>query len=263
MQSCDKKTIAPIDWCIALAHSAFHHAQHGNMKKALKILNNAKKHFPSSYSQSISKEWINTLGWILFDASYYRYNMNEYSGEYENAREVLDCWTNYASDDRLITLTCDTKRAQLLHRLGNTFEARQILETVISNNDNRTSFRARRINAFLLLADIHLESRIQAGPLSAMSLLFTCISLAEKYEMKLLHNLALLRFAHVLLHLEYPTQAAQILQQIMPFLLTHADVESQGLAAYTRALCILATTNEFVEASNALFDAIHSILKFN
>jgi tetratricopeptide (TPR) repeat protein len=239
------------DLSTALAHRAYHHGQFGDYTEALSVLGQAKHRFPPASAFCASKEWIHTLGLVLFEASFYK-------GEYENAKDILCCWSQNCSENRLMKLLCNTKKAQLLQKMGDTQNAHILLEPITNLNDPRSSFQLRRLQGLLLLADIHLESGNQTGALSAMSVLFTSISLAEKYGMILIHKTALLKFVLVLLHLNYPIPARQILQSVLPFILTNANLHDQGLAQYTNSLCCL-SQSKLDEAKNALQDAIESI----
>jgi tetratricopeptide (TPR) repeat protein len=245
--TCNEDTPA-IDLAMALAHSAYHYSQIGELEKSLNILKEAREKFPPTSAISASKEWINVLGMVLFDASIYR-------GEYENAGDVVTNWSQFCSDNRLMTQTSQLRKAQLLHLTGNTKEARRLLQDVAKEKDPRASYQTRRIQALLKLADIDLDSGLQSGALSAMNLLFSAMAIAEKYEMNLLHKLSLLKFVMVLLHLDYPAQGRQVLQSILPEILTHGTLIEQGDAQYCNALSFLAQGN-VNDAHKALQDAI-------
>jgi hypothetical protein len=84
------------------------------------------------------------------------------------------------------------------------------------------------------------------------------MTLAKEYHLNLLHNLALLRFCLVLVHLDYVEHATNLLGGIMPFLLTNADIASQALAFSIMATCHLGKKTAFNEkkAINYLQDAL-------
>jgi tetratricopeptide (TPR) repeat protein len=254
LQTCHDETPS-VDLAMALAHSAYHHSEIGELESALNILKEARDKFPPYSAINASKEWINVLGMILFDASVNR-------GEYENAGDIVTNWIQFCSENRLMTQTAQLRKAQLMDLTGNTRGARRLLQGIATEKDPRASYQTRRVQAFMKLADMDLDSGLQSGALSAMNLLFSAIAIAERYEMNLLHKLGLLKFVTVLLHLDYPAEARLVLQGILPDILTHGTLLEQGDAQYCNALTLL-SQGTLTDAHKAIEDAISCYTKMD
>jgi hypothetical protein len=95
-----------------------------------------------------------------------------------------------------------------------------------------------------------------------MNILLGAVSIAQKSSFKLLHNLALIRLALLMLFLDQPKQSLRLMVEFLPYTLTHAPLFEQGMAQYIMAMSLIAQDPpNFAEAIDALDDAIQSTLK--
>lgn len=96
-----------------------------------------------------------------------------------------------------------------------------------------------------------------------MTVLMSALSVAEKVTFKLLHNLALIRLALLMLFLDQPRQSLRIISEILPYVLTHAPIADQGMAQYVMAMTAIAQDSpNYEDSKNCLEDAIKSSFYF-
>ncbi|KAI8902140.1 anaphase-promoting complex subunit 5-domain-containing protein, partial [Globomyces pollinis-pini] len=250
------KNISALDLSSTLSLLANHFANSGQVVHALSIIVFAKSLFSDKLAREASREWIDALGTILFNCAIE-------SGEYDNAQHTLTQITQMARGCTYAMLNCDLKRSILLQHLGRKLEAIKILERVMQFGDSRGYFRICRIKAMLQLADIHLGRNSVSDVVNAMNVLFSCISVSQQYHLHLWHNLALVRFAMVFLHLNYSKQALNLMQKVMPFILLQADLKEQSKAHYTLSLCWLSLKEKDMDYTKAQHSILESIKGFS
>jgi hypothetical protein len=88
------------------------------------------------------------------------------------------------------------------------------------------------------------------------------MTLAKQYHLKLLLNMALIRFARILLILDYTQEAVTLLRRILPDILTNGDIMSQGYAQflYAQGLMTLLPRDKWQQVERSLIDARKCIL---
>jgi tetratricopeptide (TPR) repeat protein len=144
------------DRALIYSNKAYNNYFLGNYNEALAILKLARDDCPTMYCNKACKSWVNTLGQILFQITYYRSKIYLHSGHDYNAKSVITQWISFCENDPLNSLVASTKHAQILDKQGNRNLAISILKKVISNKDTRCSFLICRLEGMLLLTDIYM-----------------------------------------------------------------------------------------------------------
>ena len=140
-----------IDISSAMAKLAIIASWNGEFKESLAILEQAKSNFPISFSVETSREWLASMGSILFDASFYQ-------TEYELCKTILDRWMVIFEKDQLVMYTWKINQARLFSGIDKCNDATNILQTLIESSDPRSPYVYKMIEAQLLLFDIYMVS---------------------------------------------------------------------------------------------------------
>jgi hypothetical protein len=115
----------------------------------------------------------------------------------------------------------------------------------------------QKVYTYLALVDVYLSMERKTGPILAIDPLLSCMTLAKQFSLNMVLNMALVRFAHVLLHLGYTFQSRHMLRRIMPDILANGDLMTQAYAQFLFAQALLVTLPkaEWDQAIKSMIDA--------
>jgi hypothetical protein len=91
---------------------------------------------------------------------------------------------------------------------------------------------------------------------------FEILELAEKRNLKMIVNLVLVRLAEIMIRLNYPQEATAILNRIISYIISYAELYEQCKTQYLMALAYSLSNNCRVytsEIQNCLLDAISGL----
>ncbi len=122
----------------------------------------------------------------------------------------------------------------------------------------------KSIYNLLALVDLQLEFNRQSGPLLALGALLKCLNIAKTHSMQLVLHNAYVRFAQIMLHLGFNSQALKMLRESLPFIISNGDAYTQGLAmfVYAQIVFLFERSNEalkYLGDARASFGLIQSV----
>ena len=180
----------------------------------------------------------------------------------------MDCWAQNLSSNSAELIACKTYKALLLSKTGNEIEAIKVLESLSKDDDVRSSFLMEILIAKLLWVDILLvfwinkDANDTASSVNAMKILFSVLNCAEERKFNSLTHKGLIRFAKLLIQLEYPKQGLKILHSIISNVLTYCELQDQAYALYLLAVATVSAHEDWKskpEIPTYLNDASNSI----
>lgn len=109
------------------------------------------------------------------------------------------------------------------------------------------------LNIMIQQADIYLDTGTSEGPFAALTLVLLCLSLSEKHCYKKINDIASLKLVEIFIHLSLGTQAASVLDSILPKVLNSSDLHVKSYSYYLWAQTKILQDN----CDSATLDMLH------
>jgi len=219
------KGISQNDQHLGICKLAQQHAIHGNYRYAFSILNDAIK---KSKNSTHCEKWYKSKMIIMFQKVLFK-------RELLNARiihSILMALDNENSDSEVDSCI---RKGRFLNACHQEQCAYHFINKVAGKTFKHTS-NIKRFNSVLYKSEIFLNS---SSNISAMANLLICLSLSERYHCHNLYMYSSARIAQILIEFNMYNKALDIMDSILPEVLTHEDLWLQSLCLLIEAKCLM------------------------
>ncbi|ORX66241.1 hypothetical protein BCR32DRAFT_250523 [Anaeromyces robustus] len=225
--------ISQADQHLGICKLAKQHAFHGNYRYAFSILNNVIKR---SKNSAQCENWFKCKMSILFKRSLFKCELLNakiihsilMALDNENVESKID---SYIRRGKFLTI-CDREK-----------DAYDCINKVVTKHYKYEN-NIKKFNSILYISEIFLKT---SSSISALTKLLECLSLSERYHFHNLYIYSSARIAQILLDINMYNKALDIMDAILPRVLTHEDLWLQSLCLLIEAKCLMA------KLSNGLF----------
>ncbi|KAJ3079441.1 anaphase promoting complex subunit 5, partial [Quaeritorhiza haematococci] len=232
------------DMALGYCMLAHQHAANGDYEQALKLLLDAQRKFPL-FTSGAAAQWVRCLGIVLFQRALYR---NDFKTAEVVASQLGAISLAGQASHSHARLEAESLKAELYCQRGQLKEAfEQICDIIDEACRPDTQYPLQSVMGLLKLAEIHMDA---GTPVTALPLILTCLTIAERFHLDRTRNSAHLLLAQVLLHFHLPFAALEMARGILPAVLSDSsggggvaggvgDLYAQGRAYLLHAECVL------------------------
>ncbi|KAG9286588.1 hypothetical protein G9A89_005356 [Geosiphon pyriformis] len=221
------------DAMTAYCQLADRHISFGNYEEAIKLLIDCKERFLGI--RTAAALWVACMGKILHQRSVER-------GEWTNIELLETQLRAVCQDDEIMLADFNFHRALALSKSDREDEAVNTLHQLIEDSSRSRSPNQMLVANYLIkLAQIRIESD---DPTSALPFVLSSLCLSERFNYQSSYFLAKIRLAQILLHFNLARKATNMIENLLPVVLSEHSLYLQSIAQFAYAQCMIACLSE-------------------
>jgi len=224
------KGISQNDQHLGICKLAKQHAIHGNYRYAFSILNDVIK---KSKNSTHCEKWYKNKMIIMFQKALFK-------REFLNARIIHSILMALDNENAESEIDSCARKGRFLNTCHQEQQAYNFINKVVDKKYIYTT-SIKKFNSILFVSEIFMNS---SSNISALTNLLECLSLSERYHFQNLYIYSSARIAQVLLNINMYNKALEIMDSILPQVLTHEDLWLQSLCLLIEAKCLMAKLSD-------------------